>query len=82
MEFLCLLHLSICLTSLRDLKPIIAIFFLLLVFLMVDYSLGMVEDQVLLIQQVKIVQSQIPIKELNDMEVWFMQLLFFYQTIH
>ena len=75
-------HLSICLTSLRDLEPIVTIIFLLLVFLMVDYLLGMVGVLVLLNQQVKIVQSLILIKELNDKEVWFMQLLFFYQTIH
>jgi len=49
---------------------------------MVGYLLGMVEDLVLLIQQVKIVRFLILIKDLNDMEVWFMQLLFFYQTIH
>jgi len=82
MEFLYWQHLSICLTSLRDLEPIVTIIFLLLVFLMVDYLLGMVGVLVLLNQQVKIVQSLILIKELNDKEVWFMQLLFFYQTIH
>jgi len=49
---------------------------------MVDYLLGMVGVLVLLNQQVRIVQFQILIIELNDMEVWFMLLLFFYQTIH
>ena len=47
----------------------ITIFFLRMAFIMVDYLLGMVGVLVLLNQQVKIVQSLILIKELNDKEV-------------